>query len=114
VPKRQRGDHQESSRCAVCKDRNCQIESVGHRRYTAEELERESDFCFPGIHAEGPIVASLGAMPPSDTQMSDSDFERFLSALPGLRVMTISPSVEVDKHFLYTLLLFFSFLHFRS
>ncbi len=37
-------------------------------------------------------------MPPSDVAMSDAEFERFVLALPNLRVMTISPSVEVSPH----------------
>lgn len=53
-----------------------------------------------GIHAEGPLVASLGAMGKTQTEWSDTEFEDFVkSLLPGLRIMTISPSVEAKHDF---------------
>lgn len=47
-----------------------------------------------GIHAEGPIVNDLGAMPTSNAAMPLDEFERLLDSAPGLRVMTISPHLE--------------------
>eukprot|EP00931_Biecheleriopsis_adriatica_P076626 TRINITY_DN50314_c0_g1_i1.p1 TRINITY_DN50314_c0_g1~~TRINITY_DN50314_c0_g1_i1.p1 ORF type:complete len:481 (+),score=61.49 TRINITY_DN50314_c0_g1_i1:78-1520(+) len=48
-----------------------------------------------GIHAEGPIIASLGGLPRSDAEMPMAAFKKLLDALgPALKVMTISPSIE--------------------
>jgi N-acetylglucosamine-6-phosphate deacetylase len=50
-----------------------------------------------GIHAEGPVVADLGGLPQGDAQMSLGDFESLLDIIgPGLKIMTISPSVEAN------------------
>jgi N-acetylglucosamine-6-phosphate deacetylase len=48
-----------------------------------------------GIHSEGPVVADLGGLPPSEQDMAISRFQRLCDRLdPMLRVMTISPSKE--------------------
>eukprot|EP00930_Biecheleria_cincta_P087782 TRINITY_DN77014_c0_g1_i1.p1 TRINITY_DN77014_c0_g1~~TRINITY_DN77014_c0_g1_i1.p1 ORF type:complete len:457 (+),score=59.67 TRINITY_DN77014_c0_g1_i1:119-1489(+) len=48
-----------------------------------------------GIHAEGPIVETLGGLPASETGMQRPEFDRLLDMLgPALKVMTIAPSVE--------------------
>lgn len=61
-------------------------------------LVRPGQAVIEGIHGEGPLVASLGAMGKTQTEWTDSEFEDFIkSMLPGLRVMTISPAVEA-KH----------------
>ena len=39
-----------------------------------------------GIHAEGPIVATLGGLPQSEAQMSTADFEALLEMLGPERV----------------------------
>lgn len=59
---------------------------------------RPGQAVIEGIHAEGPLVASLGAMGKTQTDWTDSEFEDFVKGmLPGLRIMTISPAVEA-KH----------------
>jgi len=53
-----------------------------------------------GIHAEGPIVATLGGLPPGENDMSAEEFAELLDMLsPGLRLMTISPSVDSKSEF---------------
>ena len=48
-----------------------------------------------GIHAEGPCVATLGGLPPSEARMPLPRFRALLDAMaPGLRIMTISPSTD--------------------
>ena len=51
-----------------------------------------------GIHAEGPIIATLGGLPQSDAHMPLDEFCKLLDALgPALRVMTIAPSVDAPE-----------------
>jgi N-acetylglucosamine-6-phosphate deacetylase len=51
-----------------------------------------------GIHAEGPIVATLGGLPEGQPEMSMADFVELLKVLgPGLKMMTIAPSVEAKS-----------------
>jgi hypothetical protein len=47
-----------------------------------------------GVHAEGPIIADYGGLPLSETRMPLPRFRALLDRMPGLRVMTISPSVD--------------------
>ncbi|CAK0870319.1 unnamed protein product [Prorocentrum cordatum] len=48
-----------------------------------------------GIHAEGPIVESLGGLPLGDAEMSLNAFQKLLDLLgPALKIMTIAPSCE--------------------
>jgi len=60
-----------------------------------------------GIHAEGPIIQTLGGMAQSNTDPSSSEFSALLHLLlPALKVMTISPSLESKNNYLrYTALL---------
>lgn len=67
---------------AVLKDQTLVIKHDQHLKAT-----------LLGLHAEGPIIASLGGLPPSHSSMSDAEFEALLDLLgPNLRLMTISPS----------------------
>eukprot|EP00760_Papus_ankaliazontas_P000466 PhM_4_TR10080/c1_g1_i2/m.75644/K01443/nagA, AMDHD2; N-acetylglucosamine-6-phosphate deacetylase len=52
-----------------------------------------------GIHAEGPIIASSGGLPPCPTEMSLADFKALCATMPSLRIMTISPSKEAGVGF---------------
>ena len=57
-----------------------------------------------GIHAEGPIVATLGGLPDSSNQAeSDNikDFDHLLTNVIGehLKIMTISPSIDVKLNY---------------
>jgi len=48
-----------------------------------------------GIHAEGPVVATLGGLPKGDADMPIVAFQKLLDVLgPALKVMTIAPSIE--------------------
>ena len=51
---------------------------------------------------QGPIVNDLGAMPPTQYDMSLAEFETLLDAMPQLRVMTISPHLEADENYART------------
>ena len=59
--------------------------------------------CELGIHAEGPVVATLGGLPDSSRLVRESDewFEAFVRKVTGsqrvLRMMTISPSCEARR-----------------
>ncbi len=46
---------------------------------------------------QGPVVHDLGAMPPTDSDISLEDFERLVDSIPGLKVMTISPHLEAAR-----------------
>jgi N-acetylglucosamine-6-phosphate deacetylase len=46
-----------------------------------------------GIHAEGPLIRSRGALPPCK-DLSDEEFKEFVDSMPMMKVMTISPSLE--------------------
>ena len=48
---------------------------------------------------QGPIVNDLGAMPPTKQDMSLTEFEKLLDAMPHLRVMTISPHLEAEENY---------------
>ena len=48
-----------------------------------------------GIHLEGPVVADLGGLPQSEQDMALDRFRQLLDALPFLRMMTISPTMEL-------------------
>merc|ERR1712232_775588 len=51
-----------------------------------------------GIHAEGPVVESLGGLPPGDSDMGPAAFLKFLDMLgPALKIMTIAPSREAKS-----------------
>jgi len=51
-----------------------------------------------GIHAEGPIIRTKGALP--DAMLSSiEDFKSLVDSLPALKVMTISPSLESPNNF---------------
>jgi len=51
-----------------------------------------------GIHAEGPVVATLGGLPESDAAMAPEQFCELLDLLgPALRVMTIAPSIDARE-----------------
>ena len=53
-----------------------------------------------GIHAEGPCVSSLGALPDGQTDPSLSDFDHLLRVMgENLRIMTIAPSTEARTGF---------------
>jgi N-acetylglucosamine-6-phosphate deacetylase len=53
-----------------------------------------------GIHAEGPVVATLGGLPEGQPDMPMADFVELLNVLgPGLKLMTISPSVDAVNGF---------------
>ena len=56
-----------------------------------------------GIHAEGPVIADLGALPNSST-MDIPTFKKFvdwlMSRVPVL-MMTISPSIDAQDNFSY-------------
>lgn len=41
----------------------------------------------------------LGAMPPTDRDISLDGFERLLDAIPSLKVMTISPHLEAARDY---------------
>lgn len=43
------------------------------------------------------MVNDLGAMPPTDRDISLDNFERLLDAIPSLKVMTISPHLEAAR-----------------
>ena len=47
-----------------------------------------------GVHAEGPIVASLGGLPPSKNTMDEKEFEHLLDSLGASR---IAPASEVGE-----------------
>jgi len=48
-----------------------------------------------GIHAEGPIIQTMGGLPDSDTNMPIDHFKELVQQLlPALKIMTISPSLE--------------------
>lgn len=48
-----------------------------------------------GIHAEGPLIATLGGLPASQNSWSVEEFQQLVNLmLPALKIMTISPSVE--------------------
>jgi len=49
-----------------------------------------------GIHAEGPIIRSRGALPSAILTNLD-EFKAFVDDLPALKVMTISPSIEAQN-----------------
>lgn len=51
-----------------------------------------------GIHAEGPLIRSRGALPDSHPFPLE-DFKKFVDALPLLKVMTVSPSLESPVNF---------------
>lgn len=51
-----------------------------------------------GIHAEGPLIRSRGALPDSLPYPLE-EFKKFVDALPLLKVMTVSPSLESPVNF---------------
>lgn len=53
--------------------------------------------CVEGVHAEGPCIATLGGLPKSDSDMSLETFSKLVASIPGLRTMTISPSLEASR-----------------
>ena len=56
-----------------------------------------------GIHAEGPVVATLGGLPDSSEMAASGigDFENILAKIgPSLKIMTISPSCDAPSNFL--------------
>eukprot|EP00039_Didymoeca_costata_P011507 m.162128 g.162128 ORF g.162128 m.162128 type:complete len:450 (+) comp15196_c0_seq5:63-1412(+) len=54
-----------------------------------------------GIHAEGPVVGDLGALPDGEhTKMSSDTFQKLVEdLLPSLKIMTIGPSVDATDNF---------------
>jgi len=52
-----------------------------------------------GIHAEGPLVATCGGLAPTDIQLTEFDFKKFLDQIPSLKIMTISPSLEAKINY---------------
>lgn len=54
-----------------------------------------------GIHAEGPIIATLGGLPDSsDFERGPGGFEDILTTIgPWLKIMTISPSIDALESF---------------
>ena len=52
-----------------------------------------------GIHAEGPLVADCGGLPPTDTDLSLEAFQALCALMPSMRIMTISPSAEAKVGF---------------
>jgi len=57
---------------------------------------KEGQSVLAGIHAEGPIIRTLGGLPQSKTDYSLEEFNKYIDFLcsAGLKVMTISPSLE--------------------
>jgi N-acetylglucosamine-6-phosphate deacetylase len=45
------------------------------------------------------VVATCGGLPHSNADLSPFDFEALVDRIPGLRVMTISPSLEARTDF---------------
>jgi N-acetylglucosamine-6-phosphate deacetylase len=66
-------------------------------------VNQENHGCvLRGIHAEGPIVATLGGLPDSSKQVANdiADFESLLNDIgEHLKMMTISPSVEAQTNY---------------
>jgi len=55
-----------------------------------------------GLHAEGPVISFRGALPNTDEicKKSLEWFEsEFLDRLPGIKIMTISPSLESKRNY---------------
>ena len=54
-----------------------------------------------GVHAEGPVICTRGGLPDSSLMAggSDASFDELLDAIPSLRIMTISPSLERDRNY---------------
>jgi hypothetical protein len=54
-----------------------------------------------GIHAEGPVVADLGGLPPDKqghTALTVPRFKKLVDAMaPQLKIMTIGPSMDADQ-----------------
>lgn len=75
-------------------------EKVDLTNQLIEALKKKVGKVFPnqtiieGIHAEGPVIRSKGALPDSETNINMDDFKEFVDSLPLLKVMTISPSLE--------------------
>jgi N-acetylglucosamine-6-phosphate deacetylase len=47
-----------------------------------------------GIHAEGPVIADSGGLPPSSDDIALPQFEQLCASMPSLKIMTISPRLD--------------------
>ena len=72
---------------------------LGCIRAIEERVGKATAGCavIEGIHAEGPLVADSGGLPPCETNMSLDSFKALCAAMPSLKVMTIAPSLEAPR-----------------
>jgi N-acetylglucosamine-6-phosphate deacetylase len=83
--------------CGICfsTNINTNVPRVAKKLNATVGKKRPNSAILEGIHAEGPIVATLGGLPPGESHMSMGDFVEVLKVLgPALKVMTISPSLD--------------------
>ena len=52
------------------------------------------------IVLQGPVVNDLGGLPPSHRDISLSEFQSLLDAMPCVRTMTISPHLDAPNNYL--------------
>lgn len=45
------------------------------------------------VSLKGPIICDFGGLPRNSTRLSATEFGNLLDAMPGLKIMTISPHV---------------------
>ncbi|CAB4002068.1 N-acetylglucosamine-6-phosphate deacetylase, partial [Paramuricea clavata] len=52
-----------------------------------------------GIHAEGPLICDFGGLPRNSSEIGATEFGNLLDAMPGLKVMTVSPHVASKTNY---------------
>jgi N-acetylglucosamine-6-phosphate deacetylase len=58
------------------------------------------DCCvIEGVHAEGPVIADQGGLPPTETEPTLDDFKALCATMPSMKIMTISPSKEARVNY---------------
>lgn len=80
----------------VCLETMCAKKYALSEPYNPQSNKIRTGCCI-GIHAEGPVVADLGGLPPSECQrLSIGEFEHLVKLMQpcGLRMMTIAPSID--------------------
>jgi N-acetylglucosamine-6-phosphate deacetylase len=83
--------------CGLCFSTNVNVNvpRVAKKLNATVGKQMPNSAVLEGIHAEGPVVATLGGLPPGESDMSMADFAELLKVLgPGLKVMTIAPSLD--------------------
>ena len=82
---------------SVSHELNCRVLHV--LSDTISKATRQQDAAvLRGIHLEGPVITTLGGLPESSKYVAQDEFLQLLDmAQPGLKMMTISPSLA-SKH----------------